>query len=163
MGKFAARLADNTAHGTPLGGIGVGSLNVLIGNMPAWRGIPIGAGAGLQAAKATSDAVIKTLEAATIAAPEAISKAACKVAEEAGKVAALVAMGGMISGLGAMSDISLCPVLLPIPPHGPGVVIDGSMTVMVNNMPLARMGDTIVEALGPPNKIVKGCMTVQIG
>lgn len=32
----AARVADPTAHGTPLGP-GPGSANVLIGGMPAWR------------------------------------------------------------------------------------------------------------------------------
>ena len=32
----AARVADPTAHGTPLGP-GPGSTNVLIGGMPAWR------------------------------------------------------------------------------------------------------------------------------
>jgi uncharacterized Zn-binding protein involved in type VI secretion len=33
----AARLGDQTAHGTPLGGGGIGSPNVLIGGKPAWR------------------------------------------------------------------------------------------------------------------------------
>lgn len=32
----AARLGDNTAHGTPLGP-GLGSPNVLVGGRPAWR------------------------------------------------------------------------------------------------------------------------------
>lgn len=32
----AARVGDPTAHGTPLGP-GIGSPNVLIGGMPAWR------------------------------------------------------------------------------------------------------------------------------
>jgi len=32
----AARIGDMTAHGTPLGP-GLGSSNVLIGGMPAWR------------------------------------------------------------------------------------------------------------------------------
>lgn len=35
MGQVAARVGDSTAHGTPL--LGVGSTNVLIGGMPAWR------------------------------------------------------------------------------------------------------------------------------
>jgi len=34
----AARVGDNTAHGTPLAP-GAGSLNVLIGNQPAWRAV----------------------------------------------------------------------------------------------------------------------------
>jgi uncharacterized Zn-binding protein involved in type VI secretion len=33
---FAARVGDLTSHGTPLGP-GPGSVNVLIGGMPAWR------------------------------------------------------------------------------------------------------------------------------
>ena len=33
---LAARVGDMTSHGTPLGP-GPGSLNVLIGSMPAWR------------------------------------------------------------------------------------------------------------------------------
>jgi len=36
MGTPAARVGDNTAHGTPLSP-GPGSPNVLIGGMPAWR------------------------------------------------------------------------------------------------------------------------------
>jgi hypothetical protein len=34
---------------------------------------------------------------------------------------------------------------------------------MVNNLPPARMGDTLLEAIGPPNNIVAGCVTVLIG
>jgi uncharacterized Zn-binding protein involved in type VI secretion len=62
-----------------------------------------------------------------------------------------------------MADIHQCATPLPIPPHGPGVVIDGSKTVLINGLPACRMGDTILEALGPTNKIVKGEMTVLIG
>lgn len=36
MGQPAARIGDQTSHGTPLGP-GPGSLNVLIGSRPAWR------------------------------------------------------------------------------------------------------------------------------
>jgi uncharacterized Zn-binding protein involved in type VI secretion len=54
--------------------------------------------------------------------------------------------------------------MVPPPmPHGPGVVIDGSMTVLINGLAASRMGDTILEALGPPNKIVMGLPTVLIG
>ncbi len=35
---FAARVGDMTSHGTPLSP-GIGSTNVLIGGMPAWRAI----------------------------------------------------------------------------------------------------------------------------
>jgi uncharacterized Zn-binding protein involved in type VI secretion len=37
------------------------------------------------------------------------------------------------------------------------------MTVSINGLPACRMGDTIVEAVGPPNKITMGCPTVFIG
>ena len=46
---------------------------------------------------------------------------------------------------------------------GIGVVIDGSVTVLINGLPACRAGDTIIEALGPPNKIVMGLPTVIIG
>lgn len=36
MGQPAARIGDQTSHGTPLGP-GPGSVNVLIGGRPAWR------------------------------------------------------------------------------------------------------------------------------
>jgi uncharacterized Zn-binding protein involved in type VI secretion len=42
-------------------------------------------------------------------------------------------------------------------------VIDGSATVLINNLPACRLGDTIIEAVGPPNKIVMGEPTVIIG
>ena len=57
----------------------------------------------------------------------------------------------------------MCATPSPVPPHGPGVVINGSATVMINNLPASRMGDTILEALGPPNTIAKGETTVIIG
>lgn len=72
-------------------------------------------------------------------------------------------MGSMITGAAAGADIHMCATPLPVPPHDPGVVIDGSMTVVINNLPACRMGDTILEAVGPPNKIAKGEMTVLIG
>lgn len=160
----AARITDNVAH--PLPPVltpGPGSANVLIGMLPAWRGIPAAAAAALQAAKQTSDIAIKTAEAATIAAAGTPGAPAVYAAEQAAKTAAATALGSAISAMGGMSDIHLCVTPSPVPPHGPGVVIDGSKTVMINNMPACRLGDTIIEPLGPPNKIVKGEMTVVIG
>ena len=72
-------------------------------------------------------------------------------------------MGSMISGASGGADIHICATPLPLPPHGPGVVIDGSQTVLINGLPACRMGDTIIEAVGPPNKIVMGLPTVLIG
>ncbi len=95
---LAARMTDQTSHGTPLAP-GPGSSNVLIGGMPAWR---------------------------------------------------------------ALSDFHTCPLITVLVPHVGGVVTKGSLTVLINSLPAARQGDIIAE-VGPPNTIVMGCPTVQIG
>lgn len=94
----AARVGDLTSHGSPLGP-GPGSINVLIGGMPAWR---------------------------------------------------------------ATTDMHTCPLTSGTVPHVGGVITKGSLTVLINNLPAARMGDVIAEA-GPPNSISAGCPTVMIG
>lgn len=163
-GKPAARITDPVVHPLPpvLTG-GPGSPTVLIGSLPAWRGVPAAAAAALQAAKQVSDTAIQVAEAATLAAMGTPAAPAAKAAEEATKAAAAASMGSLITGLAGGADIHACTTLLPLPPHGPGVVIDGSQTVLINNLPACRMGDTVVEAVGPPNKIALGCPTVLIG
>ncbi len=162
-GKPAARVSDSISHpAPPMLGPGPGSLTVLIEGLPAWRGVPAATAGALQAAKQISDATIKAAEAATAAAIGPALPAA-KAAEEATKAAAAAQMGGMISSMAGGADIHSCLTPLPIPPHGPGVVIDGSTTVQVNGLPACRMGDTVLEAVGPPNKIVVGATTVLIG
>ncbi len=160
----AARITDNVAHPLPpvITG-GPTAITVIIGYLPAWRGVNPAAAAAMQAAKAASDAVIKVAEGVTLAAAGTPAAPAAKAAEEAAKAAAAAAMGSAISAAAGGSDIHVCATPLPIPPHGPGIVITPSATVMVANFPAARMGDTILEAVGPPNKIVKGEMTVLIG
>ncbi len=163
-GKPAARLTDNVIHpAPPMLAPGPGSPTVLIGGLPAWRGVPAAAAGALQAAKQTSDTAIKVAEAATIAAAGTPGAPAAKAAEEATKAAAAAAMGSMISSMAGGADIHTCATPLPLPPHGPGVVIDGSQTVLINGLQACRMGDTILEAVGPPDKIAKGEMTVLIG
>ena len=164
MGKPAARITDPVAHPLPpvLTG-GPGSPNVFIGSLPAWRGVLAVAAAALQSAKQASDATIKTAEAATLAAAGTPGAPAAKTAEEATKATAATTMGSVISASAGGADIHSCTTPLPIPPHGPGVVIDGSTTVLINNLPACRLGDTIVEAVGPPNKITGGDVTVLIG
>lgn len=160
----AARITDNVMH--PLPPVltpGPGSMNVLIGMLPAWRGIPAAAAAALQAAKQASDTAIQAAEAATLAAAGTPGAPAAYAAEQTAKGAALAALSSTISSMAGMSDIHTCTTPSPVPPHGPGVVVDGSQTVLINNMPACRMGDTIIEPLGPPNKILKGEMTVVIG
>ncbi len=161
----AARLTDLVSHPLPpmLTG-GPGSPSVLIGFMPAWRGLPLAAVGALQAAKTASDIVVHAAEAVTVAAAGTPGAPAAYAAEQTAKGIALAAMSAAItSAAAAGSDIHMCLTPSPLPPHGPGVVIDGSATVMIMNMPACRMGDTLLEALGPPNKIVGGLPTVIIG
>lgn len=161
----AARTTDNVLHPLPpVLTIGPGSMNVLIGFLPAWRGIPLGLSGALQAAKTVSDTAIQVAETATLAAAGTPAAPAALAAEQATKAASSAAMSSAISAAaGGGSDIHTCATPLPIPPHGPGVVIDGSATVQTNFLPQCRLGDTVLEALGPPNKIVKGEFTVIVG
>lgn len=160
----AARITDPVMH--PLPPVltpGPGSMNVVIGFLPAWRGVPAAAAAALQAAKQASEIRIKAAEAATLAAAGTPGAPAAKAAEETLKGVEAAAMGAMITGMAGGADIHACVTPLPIPPHGPGVVIDGSATVVINNLQACRLGDTVLEAIGPPNKIAMGEMTVIIG
>ena len=161
---FAARITDLVLH--PLPPVltpGPGSPNVLIGFLPAWRGVLAASAAGLQAAKAVSDSAITVAEAATIAAAGTPAAPGALAAEQATKATSAAMMGSSIGAAAGGADIHVCATPLPIPPHGPGVVITGSTTVMINMLPACRMGDTILEALGPPNMIAMGCPTVIIG
>jgi uncharacterized Zn-binding protein involved in type VI secretion len=169
MSRPAARITDNVAHRLPpiLTG-GSGSQDVLIGNLPAWRGIPAAAVPALQATKQTTDIAIQAAQQLTKAAAGTPGAPGVYAAEQSTKAASLATMSSMISAAAAssppgMADIHQCVTPSPLPPHGPGVVIDGSKTVLINGLPACRMSDTILEPLGPPNKIVKGEMTVLIG
>lgn len=157
----AARLGDPVSHPLPpvLTG-GPTAVTVIIGGKPAWRGLPAAAAAALQSAKAAADAAIQTAVAATAAAAGPAMPAAY-AAEQAVKASALASMSSAISGSG--TDIHVCATPSPVPPHGPGIVITPSATVMISGMPAARQGDTIMEAIGPPNTIAMGEPTVMIG
>lgn len=161
----AARLLDPVVHPLPpvLTG-GPGSPNVLIGVKPAWRGLPLAAVAALQAAKTAADTAINTAVAATTAAAGTPGAPAAYAAEQAAKSAALAAMSSAIGAATAGgTDRHNCMTPSPVPPHGPGVVINGSATVQINNLPACRMGDTLLEAIGPPNSVASGDVTVSIG
>jgi uncharacterized Zn-binding protein involved in type VI secretion len=160
----AARVTDPVAHPLPpMLTPGPGSSNVMIGFLPAWRGIPLAAAAGLQAAKQAADIAIQAAEAATKAAAGTPGAPVAYAAEQATKASALASMSSAVSSASGGADIHACTTPAPVPPHGPGVVIDGSATVMINNLPAARQGNTILEPIGPPNKIAMGCTTVIIG
>lgn len=72
-----------------------------------------------------------------------------------------VLIGGMPAWR-ATADLHNCPLSSGPVPHVGGVVIVGSVTVLINNLPAARQGDIVTE-IGPPNTIVMGCPTVLIG
>ncbi|MGL4495477.1 MAG: PAAR domain-containing protein, partial [Beijerinckiaceae bacterium] len=146
-------------------------MNVLIGKKPAWRGLPLAAVAGLQAAKATSDAAVQAAEAAEVAAMGTPGAPAATAAKFAAYAAATTAMTAAINGItatptpsGGITDKHICAGFVPAPPpHGVGVVIDGSANVLINGLPACTMGDKVLEALGPLNIIVAGEFTVIIG
>lgn len=173
-------MGDPTAHGKPLSP-GPGSPNVMIGFKPAWRGVPAAAGKALEAAKKTSDKVLGVLAQTTLTASAVVPPVALPAAitaETAGRAAAMAALSAAITAAAAAppADIHLCAIPFaaappdmapspcpPGPPHGPGVVIDGSTTVMINFLPACRQGDHVLEALGPLDPIAMGCPTVIIG
>ncbi|MDG3005795.1 PAAR domain-containing protein [Paludisphaera mucosa] len=163
----AARMTDPVAH--PLPPVltpGPGSPNVLIGNLPAWRGMPLAAVPGILAAKASSDATVVSAIAASTAAMGTPGAPAAKAAEVAAEQAATAAMTSAMTSAGMGADQHMCSTPLaptsPVP-HSTGMVVTGSMTVQINNLPACRAGDTIIEALGPPNSIAMGMPTVIIG
>ncbi len=159
----AARITDNVAHPLPpMLTPGPGSPNVFIGYLPAWRGVPAAAAAALQGPKQAADIAIQTAVATTAAATGPALPVAY-AAEQTVKATMLSTMTALITSVAGGADIHACTTPLPVPPHGPGVVINGSATVMINNLPACRLGDTILEAVGPPNSIAKGEPTVIIG
>ena len=160
----AARVGDLVSHPLPPAlAPGPGRPDVLIGFMPAWRGVPAAVANSLQAAKQISDQTIQVAEAATLAAAGTPGLPAAKAAEETVKSTAAATMGSAITAAAGLADIHICSTPLPLPPHGPGVVIDGSQTVTIDFLPACRQGDTVLEAVGPPNKISVGLPTVLIG
>ena len=71
----------------------------------------------------------------------------------------------LIEGLPAWragSDFHACPIFNGNVPHVGGTVAMGSSTVLINNLPAVRQGDTIIET-GSSNSISKGASKVTIG
>jgi len=160
----AARLSDLVSHPAPPVLInGPASPDVTIGYLKAWRGVLPAVASALQIAKQAADSAIQVAEAATLAAAGTPGAPAVKAAEEATKATVASSMGSAITAAAAGADIHQCATPLPLPPHGPGVVIDGSTTVTINFLPACRKGDSVLEAVGPPNRIAMGELTVLIG
>ncbi len=62
-----------------------------------------------------------------------------------------------------ISDMHTCPLVNPGPvPHVGGPISVGMPTVLIGNMPAARVGDMAI-CTGPPDSIAMGSPTVLIG
>jgi uncharacterized Zn-binding protein involved in type VI secretion len=79
------------------------------------------------------------------------------------KAAAAAAASATVSAMAGLSDMHICPIPVPVPPHGPGFITKGSGTVIVDNLPAARQGDKVMEACGGADPVAMGCPTVMIG
>jgi uncharacterized Zn-binding protein involved in type VI secretion len=157
----AARITDPVSHPLPpMLSPGPGAPTCLIGFLPAWRGVPAAAAAAIKSAKQAADISVQAAETATKAAVGPAIPIAY-AAEQTLKASMLASMSSMMTGSGA--DIHACVTPSPVPPHGPGVVLQCSTTVVIGNLPAARQGDQVIEPLGPPNAIAMGCTTVIIG
>lgn len=148
-GPPAARLMDATAHGDPLKP-GPCSPDVMIGGMPAWRALDPAMVAELmklaaKAAKSTAKASAAVTEADRAKHMKDIADAAAAMAK-----------------IMASTDTHACSVIKVAIPDGPGVVVKGSSTVLINGLPACRVGDPIQEVTSV-NTVAVGDPTVLIG
>ncbi len=130
------------------------------------------AASGAPGAAATAGSMVGTLTTANVALTTTWTAAsvvpggqpAANIAYTEGiKAATAAAASAVMSAMAGISDMHVCPVLVPAPPHGPGFVTRGSSTVNIGNLPAARQGDRVFEACGGPDPIAMGCPTVLIG
>jgi len=153
----AARVTDMTIHGTPFVP-GIGSTNVLVGNLPALRAMSPAAVAAFVALIAKIAVNLEVLKGAINTGNTALAAKAAKDLKDD----ATAAMN-MIASM----DQIVCPMLLLKiggPPNGPGVIIGGSTTVQINGLPAGRATDQIREVMAlDPNMVAVGLPTVQIG
>lgn len=174
--KPAAYAGCPVEHPVPMILSGPGCATVLIEDKNAWIALPYGYDEmtadpkadrirhrpeteALRAKRKETRRAIGMAEETAKAAPTAENLAAA----EAAKVAALELMTAAIKGCAGLADIHTCETLYPTPPHGPGLVVDAEATVFHAGYPLAREGDTILEAIGPLNRIFAGAASVLLG
>jgi uncharacterized Zn-binding protein involved in type VI secretion len=130
------------------------------------------AAAGAPATAATAGSMVGTLTATNITLTVTWTAAsvvpggqpAANIAYTEGiKAVAAAAATAVMASMAGLSDMHICPLPVPIPPHGPGFVTMGSKTVVIGNLAAARQGDQVFEACGGPDPIAMGCPTVMIG
>ena len=62
-----------------------------------------------------------------------------------------------------LTDMHVCPAVTGVVPHvGGPILAPGAPTVLIGNLPAARVTDTCV-CVGPPDTIIMGSTTVLIG
>lgn len=62
-----------------------------------------------------------------------------------------------------VTDMHACPMVTGVVPHVGGPILPpGCPTVLIGNLPAARMGD-MATCVGPPDTIVAGSATVLVG
>ncbi len=62
-----------------------------------------------------------------------------------------------------LTDMHVCPMATgPVPHVGGPIIGPGQPTVLIGNLPAAKVGDMCV-CTGPPDSIIKGSATVLIG
>jgi uncharacterized Zn-binding protein involved in type VI secretion len=110
----------------------------------------------------TTNGALTTTWTAASAAPGG-QPAANQAYTEGIKAAAAVAATAVMAAMVGISDMHMCPMPVPPPPHGPGFVTKGSSTVVINNLPACRQNDQVMEACGGADPIAMGCPTVDIG
>ena len=93
--------------------------------------------------------------------PEELAQEAAKAAFDAALSAVPVPAGPGFPAA-RIGDNHICPMVDGIKPHVGGPVAVGCPTVLIANMPAARIGD-MVTCVGPPDTIAKGSATVMIG
>lgn len=136
------------------------------------QGGAVAAANGMPAAVGTAASMVGTLVATNVTLTAAWTAAsavpggqpAASIAYTEGiKAAAAAAASAVVSAMAGISDMHLCPIPVPIPPHGPGFVTRGSPTVRIEKLPAVRQLDQVFEACGGPDPIVIGLPTVLIG
>lgn len=61
-----------------------------------------------------------------------------------------------------VTDMHVCPMVTGVVPHVGGPILPpGTPTVLIGNLPAAKVGD-MATCVGPPDTIVKGSSTVLI-
>ena len=124
-------------------------------------GAPAAAVSGIATVTATNVTLTATWAAASIVPG---GQPAANIAYTTGIQTALAAAASAtFSAMASLTDMHVCPIPIPIPPHGPGFVTRGSPWVNIGGLSAARQQDQVYEACGGSDPVAMGCLTVFIG